>query len=97
MNQQELQRMNDVVSENRSLKQANEELRKALNASQREPMRLHQEDSADTAWSPKDHSTCGRGDYDGPYDSDCACRGTNRQEECRKAGCGFCRAALGAR
>lgn len=28
---------------------------------------------------------------DGPHDSDCPCRGTDRQAECaRVAGCGFC-------
>jgi hypothetical protein len=37
-----------------------------------------------------DHSTHGRGDEDGPFDPDCPCRGSDKQEECAKAGCGFC-------
>ncbi len=41
-----------------------------------------------------DHSECGRGDeYGCPVDSDCGCRGTDRQSECASIGCGFCQAA----
>jgi hypothetical protein len=37
-----------------------------------------------------DHSDCGRGDEDGPFDPDCTCRGTDKQKECAEQGCGFC-------
>jgi len=37
------------------------------------------------------HSDHGRGDQDGPDDPDCICRGTDRQSECARFGCGFCR------
>lgn len=37
------------------------------------------------------HASHGRGtEADGPDDSDCPCRKTERQDECAKAGCGFC-------
>lgn len=41
-----------------------------------------------------EHASHGRGTADdGPEDPDCPCRGTSEQEECAKAGCGFCSAA----
>jgi hypothetical protein len=43
-----------------------------------------------------EHAQHGRGDEDGPHDSDCACRGTPAEAACAAAGCGFCRSALDA-
>lgn len=42
-----------------------------------------------------DHSAHGRAisPGDGPWDCDCACRGTPSQGDCARAGCGFCRSA----
>jgi hypothetical protein len=37
-----------------------------------------------------DHSTHGLGDLEGPFDPDCPCRGTDEQQACADAGCGFC-------
>lgn len=42
----------------------------------------------------EDHSNHGKGDQDGPYDCDCACRSTSREIYCYLAGCGFCFASL---
>lgn len=36
------------------------------------------------------HSACGRGDESGPFDADCDCRGSDQEEACAVAGCGFC-------
>lgn len=39
----------------------------------------------------KHHKNHGRGDEGGPFDSDCGCRGTDRERVCAISGCGFCR------
>lgn len=44
-----------------------------------------------------DHAGHGASDGDGPYDSDCGCRGTINQKMCASTGCGFCIAAEGQR
>jgi hypothetical protein len=47
---------------------------------------------------PPDHAEHGLGSAeDGPDDSDCGCRDTEKQTECANAGCGFCRAATPGR
>lgn len=53
------------------------------------PATVEQQESAQQAHTDE-HEWHGKGDAEGPYASDCKCRGTDAQAICAKAGCSFC-------